>query len=356
MDDSELGLVISACRAAYSGGGLKADGDPQLNWHRFANLVERHRVQALAWHGLEKWRDRLPSDVRDRLQQSARNATSRSMAMALECGGLRDEFASADIDLLFVKGVVLGALAYPNPFLKMSLDIDLLVADTQLVKAASVLANCGYRPVIPESAETDQITRWHSTHKESVWRRSDGAMQIDLHTRLADHPGLIPNVGLGSPRQTVDIGSGIDLPTLDLDPLFSYLCVHGASSCWFRLKWTCDLVALLQHQTEDEIERLYDVSQQLGSGRTAAQALLVADAVFGISLSTALREKLLADPRNRWLAGMAVAEISQEREPLERRLGTSAIHLSQLILAPGIGNLFAELRRQARSVAKGTMM
>ena len=72
-----------------------------------------------------------------------------------------------------------------------------------------------------------------------------GAISSRLHTRVADHPDLLSQVGIDSPIQIVTVAKHIALPTLARDELFAYLTVHGASSAWFRLKWITDLAALL---------------------------------------------------------------------------------------------------------------
>ena len=112
-------------------------------------------------------------------------------------------------------------------------------------------------------------------------------------------------------RQLSPVAKGIELPTLGKDELFAYLTVHGASSAWFRLKWITDLAALLHGESADEIERLYDRSQQLGAGRAAAQALILANRLYGVAIGDQLGTASTFDPTNRWLARLA-----------ERQLGT----------------------------------
>jgi len=77
------------------------------------------------------------------------------------------------------------------------------------------------------------------------------------------------------------VAPGIRLPTLARDEQFAYLCVHGASSAWFRLKWISDLAGVLHGQSGEMIERLFERSQALGAERAAGQALLLADRLFG---------------------------------------------------------------------------
>ncbi len=139
------------------------------------------------------------------------------------------------------------------------------------------------------------------------------------------------------------------LPTLTTDELFAYLCVHGASSAWFRLKWIADVGALLAPSPPAGIERLYRRSQALGAGRAAAQALLLCGRLFGTALPPALLAELRADRTNRWLLAIALRKLagrSLATELPETRFGTASIHLMQLGLLPGLKFKLGEIGRQ----------
>ena len=249
--------------------------------------------------------------------------------------------------MLFIKGLTASKLAYGQAFLKMSQDIDVLVPGDAIAAAAAQLERLGYQLVIPAvPPQSAQFERWHLKRKESVWRSPDG-LPLELHSRLADNPDLIPDIGVNSPRQLVEVAPRIALPTLASDELFTYLCVHGASSAWFRLKWITDLAALLHDRTAEEIERLYDRSQELGAGRAAAQALLLANRVYG----TPVMRKLKRKPVHRWLAAAAWKQMLREDEPTAVRFGTATIHYTQLFLRPGILFHLRELWRQLEEIA-----
>ena len=349
-DDREFLLLVAACRASFADNArapliAAATG---VDWQRLLALARRHRVEALAWHSLGPLDLAIPPAIAADFAQRASAIVEHNLRTAIECARLGTAFAAADVDLLFVKGLTLGALAYRTPFLKMGWDIDLLVAPGQIAEAAATLAAAGYSPSVP--APPASVVAWHRRHKESAWYRPDGDFHLDLHSRLSDHRGLIPAIGMASPRQTVTVAPGIDLPTLAADELFAYLCVHGASSAWFRLKWIADLAALLHGADEHAVDRLFARSQAMGAGRAAGQALLFADGLFAIQLSPALRATLRGDRTVRWLAEIAFAQLAGRRdllEPTERRLGTVSIHGSQLLLRPGWRPLLSELGRQA---------
>lgn len=353
MKDPELRLLIAACHAAFAECAVDVEAR-DVDWQRLLALARRHRVEALCWQGLQRATPVVPTEIAEAFAARSAAIVEMNLRAAAECDRLRSTIQQNDIDCLFLKGLTLGSLAYPQPFLKMSWDIDLLIEGDSLRRAAQVLRAAGYNSIIPRSADDDRLERWHFTRKESVWHREADGFTLDLHTRLADNPRMLSELGVNSPSQMVHVAAGIGLPTLAKDELFAYLCVHGASSAWFRLKWVCDLAALLRHDPEGEIARLYGRSQELGSGRSADQALLLAVELFGVRVPGGLERSMRSRPISRWLANLAMFQLASETAPTERPLGTASIHYSQLVLQPSWQFKMSELTRQIRdSVGQG---
>lgn len=345
---TEFLLVVECCRRSFAGG----DAEPvhelarTARWDDVLHLSRRHRVQGLVRHCLRTLEIEPPPAVATSLSDDTNAIARLNLLATRRSAELLQTFGRAGIPLLFIKGLTLAALAYPHPYLKMSRDIDVLVPGDAIPAAATQLQALGYRLVTPAvPADSARFRRWHGKRKESVWQSADGSY-LELHSRLADSHDLIGGIGVGSPRQDVEIAPGNVLPTLARDELLAYLCVHGASSAWFRLKWITDLAALLHGCPPEEIERLYDWSQQLGAGRAAAQALLLAARVFGTAQGSELERRLGQDRVNRWLADAAWRQMTRREEPTQSRFGTATIHLSQLFLLPGMRFALRELARQ----------
>ncbi|WP_294122250.1 nucleotidyltransferase family protein [Sphingomonas sp.] len=356
MKSVEFLLTVECCRAAFDGGKSRklAELTAAVDRDRFVRVARYHRVQGLAWNGLQSSGADVPGEIAASLSADTKVIAASNLKALAEAGAMLAQFERAGIPLLFVKGLTLGALAYPNPMLKMGWDIDILIGEGDLLRAAGELEARGYRRMIP--APSADLKNWHQRSKESVWARPEERLYVELHTRLADNVELISGIGVDSPRQLVGAASGAALPTLAGDELFAYLCVHGASSLWFRLKWITDLAALLHHLPPGEIEALYDRSQLLGAGRASAQALLHADDLYGTLAGTDLRQRLQGDRASSWLAAAAMKQVAgrdEPREPVTLPLGTAWIHLSQLLLRPGIRFKLGELMRQLRGMALG---
>jgi hypothetical protein len=276
-----------------------------------------------------------------------------NLALAAECRELRQLFEQAGIRMLFVKGLTVGALAYRSPLLKMGWDIDLLIDRADLSRAAGLLEDRGFSVRIPP--RLSDLGSWHAHSKESVWSR-EGSLHVELHTRLADNPLLIPTIDVHSPRRMIEVAPSLSLPTLAEDQLFAYLAVHGASSAWFRLKWIADFAAFIHGKSDSEVESHYRRSQQLGAARAAGQALLLADELFQVLECTpALKQEIASDRSTRLLCNAALRMLTASTaEPTERPLGTLTIHWTQFLLGPGIGYKLSELGRQAASLLNRT--
>lgn len=354
MHSAEFSLLIRSCSWSFAAGGpgprnWEWDG---IDWSLFPALARRHRVQALAWSCLNALDAPLPARAADQLAGDARAIAEHNLQAAREYADLDRAFSSAGLTVLFLKGLTLGALVYREPFAKMGWDIDILVAEDSIPRAADLLRAAGFERTVPPDGAVE-LTAWHRQRKESTWRKTGRPdLYVELHSRLVDNRLLLPGIGVNSPSQKIEIASGIAVPTLTLPDLFAYLAVHGASSAWFRLKWVADLAGLLAGREGAELVALYRHAMRAGAGRAPAQALLLADRLFGtLAAAPELAAELRRDRASRWLAQVAMDQLTGRlalREPTRVPLGTGMIHLTQFALLPGLTFKLAELRRQLR--------
>ena len=298
----------------------------------------------------------VPAADAEWLSAAAARIARDNLRLAAESSRLLQAFDTAGIDLLFLKGLALGKLAYGNILIKSGWDVDILVSSDDLATAGKRLASLGYDLVVPGGgADSQRLAAWHRRSKESVWSNRERGFHVELHTGLVDNKMLLPGTGLSSPRQAVEIAAGIVLPTLAGDALFAYLCVHGASSAWFRLKWLADLAALIAGCDDVEIERLYRRSQELGAGRAAGSALILCAEMLGTAVPGDLLRSLRRDRGIRLLVAAARASMTGRAiatELSKLTAGTLWIHLSQFGLLPGLRYKWAELRHQAGLVRR----
>jgi hypothetical protein len=350
----EFALASACCRWPPSKARNEAviEAAAGVDWPLFLRVAKRHRIEGLAWQALRQAEIVLPCDVVNVMATSAAHIAKRNLGAIAESIRLQHLFEQAAISLLFVKGVTLGVLAYGTSSLKMSWDIDLLIAPEQLGDAAELLEGAGYVIVTPPLSGRTSLRTWHLHSKESVWRNREQDVHVELHTALVDNGTLLRGVGVTSPCQEVEIARAKFLPTLRRDELFAYLAVHGASSGWFRLKWIADFNALLSALDPAELEYFHDRSEKLGARRAVIQALLLCAFLFDAQFSPDLAKKLEADRVGRWLFRAALRKLAGRSlavELHEVRAGTLSIHLMQLWLSRGWVFKVCEIRRQLAS-------
>ncbi len=331
----------------------------EADWDVMLRLFRRHRIEGLAWRALSQAAVELPPEFAGPLRARAERATATNMKAAVVMARLQRRFAAASVDLLFIKGLTLGQLAYGNPLVKSAWDIDVLIEEADVATAAELLTAEGFACVIPEPREgLPGLLRWHATAKESVWRDHEGRI-IELHDGLADHPLLVPGIGMSSPRQQVTIGQGLVFPTLATPELYAYLAVHGGWSGWFRLKWIADVAALLSRATPQDIAALHESAGRLGGGRASALTLLLCEWLFDLEVAADVRARISGDRKAQALFRIVARALSGRfmLEELDQvQLGTWWMHRVQLGLAGGarykLIQAGEELRRARRQVAK----
>jgi hypothetical protein len=344
---AELRLVAACLRWPYSEEErLEAIAEAALqvgDWDRLLRIVTRHRVTGLVYRGLEQ----AGVGHSAALEQTAAAQTRQTLSFAFESVRLERMFREAGVELLFLKGVALTKLAYGDLSLRHAKDIDLLVEPEDNDRASELLERAGYRPrYVRAHMSPAQYGLWMRHSKGMEWMHPQTGVELELHWRLTDMPTLLWD-GLGPGRQVVAVGVG-ELPTLDSERLMAYLCVHGASHGWSRLKWLADVFALLPEDPAGA-ERLYRRMLELGAGRAAGQALLLCKDLLGLELAPGLRLELENDWALRTLRRAALRTIlrgGSEREIYGMAFGTTFVYLSRFLLGEGWQFLVSEARQR----------
>ena len=126
------------------------------------------------------------------------------------------------------------------------------------LQALRLLERQGYALVSP-ARRLDDAQRRALVHygREAELAKTGGNLRVELHWRPVDNSMLLRDIDACSATQDVALTNGDPIRTLATDDQFAYLCVHGASHSWARLKWLADLNALLAAENDDRIAQLY---------------------------------------------------------------------------------------------------
>jgi hypothetical protein len=343
-------LLVAACsvwpptdrRAAT----IRTLAASNLDWNRVVQTVTRHRVAGLAHEGLSYAGSAVPFEVTSAIGAQAQALVRQNLASAAETLNLQGLFADADLPAVFFKGISLAMLAYGNLALRHGRDIDILATPATLAQSAALLERAGYRRYQPPPEfNFSHLQMWIRRCKELGYIHPEKGIEIELHSRLFDNPRMSVGLSVTDRPQTVALGDGAEVRTFGDDDLFAYLCAHGATHCWFRLKWLADIAALLAWQPGG-VERLYQAAKARGLGRCAAQAILLCHRLLWTVVPDQLIATLRKDAFVRRLEAMALTAITADLELTKQPFGTIRKNLSLFVLRQEWRYRLAEVEAQ----------
>lgn len=347
----EFLLVAACCRRpldAEAIAAIKTAAVPPLDWPYVLRIVKRQRVAGLIHHALKTAAIDVPPAEAGALAGEAQRIVRQNLLLAAESARLQRGFDAAGIAVMMLKGAALAQLAYGSLAFKHSRDIDLLAPAARAEDALRFLASEGYVLAAPADAlSAAQRRTVIQSGNEFPLRRHGRAPLVELRWRLTDNMRLVDGMDVFARPRTVALSGGAGLRTLSDENLFAYLCVHGATHAWSRLKWLADLNALIVQRSEADIERLYRHALAAGSGICAGQALLLCHRLLGLMLPAGLAGELQADKRLRLLVAIAMDAMvgpDAETEIECRPFGSTRVALMQFLLGRGTGYFMTQCR------------
>jgi len=337
-----------------------AAGDDRLDWSRFLRIAALHRVEGLVNDALIRAGAAAPGEIRAALGTATAALVRENLELTAEAVRLQRLLANTGIPVLFLKGIPLAVLAYGNIGLRHGKDIDLLVAPESATAAVALIERAGYRRHDPPPELSDALVQsLRPIRKDSSFFHESRPIEVELHWRLLDNPHMMGAISIAASSQQVRVGADITLPTFSEKDLFAYLCAHGANHCWYRLKWLADVGALLGAASPSEIETLYAASEDRGAGPAAAQALLLCERLFALSIPEGLLSRLRGSLRARWLERIglwAMTTGNEEIVPPDIPFGATKLTLSRYLLRSSWRYWLTELRIQLTSTRDMLML
>ncbi|MET0273699.1 MAG: nucleotidyltransferase family protein [Phenylobacterium sp.] len=324
----------------------RAAGAP-IDWKRFLQVLTRQRVGALARDGLMRAEIPVPPAATAAMADIAKQTAVRNLQYAGEARALRRLFDDSGVPILFFKGATLARRAYGSIDLKHGRDIDILVSRDHVREAVGLLEQVGYRPVWPIPGSEPLFSTWLDTAKEFEFLDPARGTRVELHWALVDNGWHRARLAAHLTRQAVDIGNGVVLETLGDDILFVYLCIHGARSGWFRLKWLADVAAILEASSAADFDRYVALARDCDATPCLAQAALLCGRLFPGVLSAERAAPFRRSLRHRWLERTAMTMMTRGGGRLEVShipFGSFPTWVSAWLLGRSWRYLLAELR------------
>ncbi len=210
------------------------------DWDQVLNSALHHGVESLLHHYLMELGFKLPPAIEERVH---RWQTIKDLWQAHSQSTLDEALRALDsafIPAVALKGPALGERVYPDPRMRYSADLDLLVASDDLERAAAALKGIGY------GAKESYSRFLRKYHYHIILSRSCPPV-IELHFRLSDGFGVeIAAEGFISRAGTYRTTRGTVANVLSPEDEMLFLSIHAAGHRFIRLSWLCDIKLLLR--------------------------------------------------------------------------------------------------------------
>jgi hypothetical protein len=351
----ELELVIACSRWPPDEREVQARAVASIDWGQFLKWIRRNRIASLVDHNLRQTSCAMfPEAVVAKLRSDAAHNARRVLIQIAEAERITRLLADAGIRSMVIKGSALSVLAFGDPTLRESHDIDLLVDPARMLEADRLIIDAGYRRITPNFELTPfQYGLYERWRCQMGYYLDSLETTLELHWRLTANSALIPLDGARffSRSQSVPV-AGTSFNTLPDQELFLYLCVHGSVHMWFRLKWLADIAALLHRVRPEMIDRIASRAQTLGVGRPFHVALILAHDLMGAPVPSDILTTARKDRAARKLAIAAIRALNWQgspREPGETPWFYTWLNWHAFQLKPGLRYRWRELQNQAQS-------
>ncbi|HEY4579941.1 MAG TPA: nucleotidyltransferase family protein [Candidatus Acidoferrales bacterium] len=282
-----------------------------VDWNRFISAASRHRLDSLAnRHLAVEAAGAIPAGAAITLETLVRSRGRHSLLHAGRLIELVDLFRSAGVAAVPYKGPTLGALAYGSFALRSFVDLDFILPQRDLLRAARLLTAQGFQayPDPTAAEEARFLARFHPGQYAFV--SPSKQLQVELHTEntLRYLPVPLDWEGLGRRFIQVSFG-GRQVQTFSVEDTLILLCVHGTKHFWERLSWICDIAELVQSPRGVDWELGQDLARRAGCRRMW---------LLGLSLANWLLDAPLPDNVLDWIA--ADFQVEGLRRQIQGRL------------------------------------
>ncbi|HEU5451493.1 MAG TPA: nucleotidyltransferase family protein [Terriglobales bacterium] len=326
---AEVQLLVGAAMGVAPG-QVRALATEVEDWPGLYRLADFHALRAAAYHGLLRAGITLPLSLAELWRSYAEQNARHNLWLSSELLRVMEAFESAGVRVLPYKGPTLGAAVHPSLATRESSDLDLLVSPADAARAEQITAALGYTPLLDLTPR--QRAAYLRDECELDLVSAEGE-QLDLHWALVPrHSQMAFDFEAWWQRRVPLPLGGRSIPTLAPEDGLLALAVHGSKHAWERMGWAVDFALWMSAHPQMDWEEIARQAAAMRATRALRFAVLVTDAVTGVSPPVPVRAQAGMD-RDAW----AMAADAVERMQHARKVGDAARWRNTLRLLPDRG-------------------
>jgi hypothetical protein len=289
---AEWALLVECVRPNFSLSRVKEMLRGPVNWPVLFQMAEEHGVLGLLAIRLQDCGEAgVPPEISLELRERHRSQVLFTLRLAAEMFRLFAGFAAAGLDALVIKGPVLSVRCHADPGLRQYGDLDLIVRDSDILRATELMVGLGYEPRV-----TREAIQAKKAPGEYAFRQTSAKLLVEFHTErtFRYHPRSLPVEKLFQRKVLVKIDAH-EIPALSPEDELLLICIHGAKHFWERLNHIADVAAFVSRQGLDW-GRVESAAEEVGAQRMLYAGLRLAQEVLGTRLPENIALAISADP------------------------------------------------------------
>jgi hypothetical protein len=218
---------------------------------RFVSTVAHQRVSGLVLEAFDQGAIAgAPDDFRPRLVETHLAALRSSLAAEAASVEVSDLFRLAGIRHAVLKGCATAQLDYPDPAMRVTGDVDVLIGRDDHGRAIATLERSGRHRMAPAFRES-----WERRYGKDIPLIGDDRVEIDLHLALvAGYFGIAMSTAALLERLVTYPVADRELPALDAAGRLIHAAIHTASTTPVRLGSAADVVQIAGSGHVDPVE------------------------------------------------------------------------------------------------------
>ncbi|OQB59718.1 MAG: hypothetical protein BWX95_02522 [Bacteroidetes bacterium ADurb.Bin141] len=270
--------------------------DTDLDWDYLLKTATRHRLNYLLHWQLEKLcPEKVPDDVKDKLQGDFHNNVHRNLAMFRELIRIIDLLQQQGVEPIPYKGPVLAIMTYENLGFRRFADLDFYVPLEDVPLTRDILVENGYEHLM--ELTTNQEEAFHKFQREYHFTSKSTGITLEIKWKFLSSLYSIGNEALfrGADFITKVNLDQFKVKTVTTEPLILILAIHNASHSFSSLYRFCDLSELIKNEESINWPLLMETATQLGVAKIFMVNLYILRELFKIELPGDVQEQFDED-------------------------------------------------------------
>jgi hypothetical protein len=327
----EVRLLLECARTRVEPDAAQSIGlllRENIDWGLLLRTAWQHGVTPLLYRSVESVDAKaVPSSVLDDIRSQVRAITARTALQVTELLRLLALFEAAGIRAIPFKGPVLSAAAYGSIALRMSSDLDILVARDQVPTVCEILVEQGYA-CPQEDLSPDKKDAFRFVFNQHCFHCRRNSIVVEPHWELMNRAYVPPldTTQLRARAVTASL-AGRPVPGLTPEDSMTFLCAHGYVHLWARLAWICDVAELMRAHPGMNLQAMIVQATSVGGRRSLLLGLHLAHELLDMALPRDVLRMIESDRKVGMLASKVAGRLFQDRSSMNYGLTMVVFHL-----------------------------